>query len=223
MVNIELPLHIGLNGMSTIIETLGIQLQYSETPIQLQTFLVPDMITLFQNSIQYKEGVPQDTVNVRISNRESLILGLVQIFKHNAFVTDMSVEQPLFDHLSEGLAVELSRHLGLNAIASTVQIPTSDQLFRQIAESMLNDFDSSSQLRRYLFEQYFYQSPERFYPGKNEVYLPIPFASGDVLSFFLTLRFHDAYINGKSSLPLTNFLNGDDLPVVKFVVRFSFL
>ena len=221
MVNIELPLNITFDPTSSSIEVLGIELKYAETIIQLRTTLT-DMIAVFRNAIQFKEGDPQDTVDVSIRDRTSLVNALIQIFKTNMFVTDMSVPQPMIDYLSEALAVELSRNLGLNAIASFVQITPHEEVFSGLAESIVSNIESTPLLRQFLYEQYLHQSPERFFPGKDDVYAPIPFAEGDLLSFFLTLRFQEAAINGNEGLLLTNFLQEQEMPVVKCIVRFSF-
>jgi hypothetical protein len=221
MVNIELPIHIGVDTFQSSIEVLGIRLQYKETPVQLKTTLV-NKIAVFRNSFQFKEGVPQDTVNVVIQQKDVLLEHMVDIFKYNMFTTDMSVEQPFVDHLSEALAVELSKYLGLNAIASTVTIPMTDEVLMSLSQSILQEFESSQYLRQFLYEQYLAQSPERFPPGKNDVYAAIPFEVEDTISFFLTVKFENAIINGNSSLPLSMFLTSAEQPVVKFVVQFSF-
>jgi hypothetical protein len=219
MVHIELPLHLGFDPVKSSVEVLGIELNYSETIIVVETSLT-DTLELFRRCIQFREGSPQDTVDVAIRDRTDFVNGLVQIFKSGPFVTDMSVEQPLLDYLSEALAVELSRSLGLNALASHVRITPHETVFNGLAESIVTSMETSPLLRQFLFEQYFRQSPDRFFPGKDDTYKPIPFAEGDLISFFLTLRFQNAYVN--ESLPLTDFLPEEEMPVVKCIVRFSF-
>ncbi len=221
MVRIDLPLHIGVDPFASSVEVLGIKLQYVEAPVVLESAL-SGMLGLFRNALQFREGDPQDTVDVAIRDRSGLVNALVDIFKGNAFVTDMSVEQPFLDHLSEALAVELSKQLGLNAISSSVQIPASDALFEGMAESLVSNIEASPLLRQFLYEQYFQQSPDRFPAGTDAVYAAIPFAEGDSLSFFLTVRFQEAIINGDAAMPLSMFMAEEDMPVVKFVVRFSF-
>jgi hypothetical protein len=77
-------------------------------------------------------------------------------------------------------------------------------------------------MRQLLYEQYLAESPERFPPGDNGQYAPIPFLAGDTLSFFLTMRFENSVINGNSQLRLSEFLEDSEMPIVKFAVRFSF-
>jgi hypothetical protein len=218
MVHIELPIHIQAGALATSLERLGITLQYTESPLQLNA-TIENAIATFQECIQYKEGVPQDTVTVSILNKTQLLQSLIHIFETTTFSTDISTKLLLADHLSAGLATELSKSLGLNAIRSDVQIPTTD-LFVGIANSLLSNMESSDMLRQYVYEQYLQQSPDRFYPGKNDVYAPIPFAAGDKLSFFLTLRFDAAIINGV--LPLVDVFTNDDIPLLKYIVTFSF-
>lgn len=222
MVNIELPIHIGVDPIHSSVEVLGKKLQYSETPVHLNTILTPEILHTFREAIQFREGRPQDTVDVAILDKTQLKDVLVQIFAYNVFITDMSVEQPLVDHLSEALAVELSKNLGLSAVGSLVLIPASDSLFYGIAESLIASIESSPQMRQFLYEQYLAESPERFPPGKNDQYAPIPFLAGDTLSFFLTMRFENSVINGNSQMRLSEFLEDGEMPIVKFAVRLSF-
>jgi hypothetical protein len=136
------------------------------------------------------------------------------------FVSDMSVELHLKDHLSAGLAIELSKSLGIGALAANVAITTTHYL-KGIAESLLQSFTTSPALPRYLVEQFMFQSPERFPPGNDDVFQPIPFREGDSLSFFLTLRFDSALIENTGHA-LTTFLSENELPEVRHVLRFSF-
>jgi hypothetical protein len=221
MVHIELPIHITAGAMDSSLERLGIELKYTETPVHLQVNM-DELVPFFQACFQYKKGMHQDTVNVDIHYREQLLEVLAIIFETLSFRTDMSVEQPFLDHLSEALGAELSKQLGLSAISSNVSISASPDLYQGIASSLLETFESSPLLRQFLFEQYLQQSPDRFFPGNNETYEPIPFAVGDTVSFFLTLNFQNSIINGGGGFSLLQFMDAADLPVVKFIVKFYF-
>ena len=223
MVNIELPIHIGVDPLNSSIEVLGIALKYSENPIHLTTHLPSAYMEQFRTLIQFKEGDPQDTVSVSILDVETLVATISQIFQHIPFETDMSVEQPFINHLSEGLAVELSKSLGLNAIASQVQIPATQMFYDGLSYSLVSNMDSSPLLLQLLYEQFLLQSPERFSPGSDAEYAPIPFDSGDTLSFFVVLRFDNCIINSNPALRLTDLIDSALIPVVKFAVRLSFL
>jgi hypothetical protein len=223
MVNINLPIHIVMDSMKSEIKVLGICLEYTETPCSLLTCLGEKMKQLFRASFQFKEGQPQETVNVQIMNRDNLINWLTYIFKNNQFATDASIEQYLIDQLSLALAAELTKNLGLCAVASHVYINDAESLFQGIAESLITNFENSQCLPQYLYEQFLKQSPERFPPGKDDEFAPIPFESGDCLSFFLTLYFNKSYINGDDNTSLNLFLKEEEIPVVKFIIRFQFL
>lgn len=223
MVNINLPIHISVDSMKSEIKVLGLCLNYTELPISLMTCLCEDMRQLFRSAFQFKEGQPQETVNVQIMNRNDLINWLICIFKNNQFTTDASTEQYLIDQLSIALAAELTKNLGLCAVASHVYINDTESLFRGIAETLITNFENSPVLPQYLYEQFLKQSPERFPPGKNDEFAPIPFESGDCLSFFLTLYFNKSYINGDCNMSLNLFLREEEIPVVKFIIRFHFL
>jgi hypothetical protein len=221
MVNITLPINIGADTYNSSIEVLGLSLQYSENPVPLETDIL-SKIDIFRSIFQFREGNPQETVDVSIQDRTLLVNTVFDILKTNTFITDMSVEQSFVDHISEAFAVELSKHLGLNAIGSFVEISNVDALISGISEGLVSNIESSSDMRQYLYEQYLQQSPDRFPPGADSQYAPIPFSEGDAISFFLTLTFGNTTINGNSNMKLSHFLLQEEIPVVKFVVKFYF-
>ncbi len=221
MVHILLPIQIVMGPLDSSVEVLGKSASFTDTPLQIQTTL-KDSLHIFQSIFQYREGQPQDTVDVGILDRSLLSATLQDIFKYNDFLTNTSVEQILVDHLSESLISALTTILGLNAARSVVLITPSQQLYSGMAESVIQVLESSPDLRQLLYEQFWLESPDRFLPGKNDTYQPIPFRSGDSFAFYLQLNFANAKINGDSNMPLTKFLSPSEIPQLRFIIIFNF-
>jgi hypothetical protein len=221
MVHILLPIQIVMGPLESSVEVLGKSASFTETPLQIQTTL-QNSIQIFQSIFQYREGQPQDTVDVGILDRSLLSTTLLNVFQYNAFLTNTSVEQILVNHLSELLIGSLTMVLGLNAARSIVLITPSQQLYSGMVESIIQVLEASSDLRQLLYEQFWLESPDRFLPGKNETYQPIPFQSGDSLAFYLQLNFANAKINGNSNMPLTKFLRSSEIPQLRFIIILNF-
>ncbi len=221
MVHILLPIQIIMGPLDSSIEVLGKSASFTQTPLQIQTTLT-NTLEVFQSIFQYREGSPQDTVDVGILDRNLLLETLKTIFQYNNFVTSSSVEQILLDHLSESLIASFTTVLGLNAARSFIYITPSQALYTGMAESVIQVLETSPDLRQLLYEQFWLESPERFLPGKNNTYQPIPFQSGDSLAFYLHLNFSNAKINGDSSMPLTKFLSPSDIPQLRFIIILNF-
>ncbi len=221
MVHILLPIQIVMGPLDSSVEVLGKSASFTQTPLQIQTTL-KDRTQLFQSIFQYREGSPQDTVDVGILDRNLLLETLKGIFEFNDFLTSSSVEQILVDHLSESLVAAFTTILGLNAARSLLYINPSQKLYTGMAESVIQVLETSPDLRQLLYEQFWLESPERFLPGKNDTYQPIPFQSGDSLAFYLQLNFSNATINGDPSMPLTKFLQPSDIPQLPFIIILNF-
>lgn len=223
MVHILLPIQIVMGPLDSSVEVLGKSAVFTETPLQIQTTLTKSIPT-FQSIFQYRGGSPQDTVDVdvQILNRPLLLDTLRHLFRYNDFLTSSSVEQRLLDHLSESLIASFTTILGLNAARSLVYITSSESLFTGMANSIIQVLESSSDLRQLLYEQFWSESPERFLPGKNDTFQPIPFQGGDSLAFYLHLNFSNATINGDSSMPLTRFLSPSEIPQLRFIIILNF-
>jgi hypothetical protein len=221
MVHITLPIEVTMGNVPSTMEVLGIQLAYSETPLQLQTTLAQSL-TKFRQIFQFREGVPQDTVNVQIRNSVLFIETLKTIFQANLFESNTSVPQLLSAHLSEMLVGELTKVLGLNAGRSLVNIVPTATFLNGVAEAVKQGFEHSEYLPQFLYEQYFKQSPDRFLPGKDDAWQPIPFETGDSLSFYLQLNFQQTYINGDPNLPLSNFLKSEEIPTLRCIIILNF-
>lgn len=221
MVHIFLPIQIVMGSLDSTVEVLGKSSTFIETPLQIQTTLTNSLAT-FQSIFQYREGEPQDTVDVGVLNKSLLLETLKHVFQFNDFLTSTSVEQILVDHLSESLVSEFTKILGLNAARSLLYITPSESLYTGMANSVIQVLENSSELRQLLYEQFLIESPERFLPGKNNMYQPIPFRSGDSLAFYLHLNFANATINGNISMPITKFLSVSDTPQLRFIIILNF-
>ena len=221
MVHILLPINIIMGNLSSSVEVLGLQLEYSDNPVPVETTL-QNSIQSLQNALQFREGNPQDTVDVQIRNRVAIFQVLKDAIENNGFQSDLSVQLYFLEHLENTFAGELGKLIGIDACRSFVQIPRTQDTYAGLIDSLLNAMDSNKDLRQYLYEQYFHESPERFGPGRDDQWQPIPFASGDKLSFYITLNFADTFING-TELTLSDFYEntGVPTPVVRFIVIFN--
>jgi hypothetical protein len=220
MVNIQLPIEVVVGSFDSSIEVLGIESTYVDQPLQLLTTL-SNTISNLRSILQFKEGVPQDTVNVGILNRPLFISVLGEIFADNDFITNTSVEQVFLDHVSEALAGELTKVLGLNAARSLVYITPTQTVFTKLAEALVKALEDSADLRQYLYEQFLRQSPERFQPGPDADWAPIPFETGDSLSFYIRFTFTHTCINGDPTMPLSRFIPANEMPTTRFIVIFN--
>lgn len=210
-----------MGNVPSSVEVLGLQLQYSDTPVPVETTLQNSLQAL-RYAIQYREGDPQDTVDVQIRDRPGILGVLASAIENNAFISDLSVELFFLEHLENTFAGELGKLIGLDACRSFVQIPRTADVYTGLIDALLNSFETNSDLRQYLYEQYYAESPERFPAGCDEEWQPIPFESGDKLSFYLTLDFAQTYING-SEITVGDFYKntGFPTPIVRFIVIFN--
>jgi hypothetical protein len=221
MVHILLPINIIMGNLPSSVEVLGLKLEYSDNPVPVETTLQNSLHSL-QSALQFREGTPQDTVDVQIRNRSALFQVLKDAIENNGFQSDLSVQLYFLEHLENTFAGEMAKLIGLDACRSLVGIPRTQEMYTGLIDSLLNAIDSNKELRQYLYEQYFYESPERFSPGPDDEWQPLPFASGDKLSFYITLNFADTYING-TEYTLRDFYEntGVPTPVVRFIVIFN--
>ena len=210
-----------MGNLSSSVEVLGLQLRYTDTPVPVETTLQNSLQSL-KAALQFREGDPQDTVDVQIRDRSAIFQVLKDAIENNGFMTDLSVELFFLEQLENTFAGELGRLIGIDACRSFVQIPRTQDTYTGLIDSLLNAIDSNKDLRQYLYEQYFHESPERFLPGPDDQWQPIPFESGDKLSFYITLNFADTYING-TEYTLSSFYEntGVPTPVVRFIVIFN--
>lgn len=221
MVHIQLPINIVMGNVSSSVEVLGIKLQYIDTPVQIETIL-ENSIESLKNALQFREGDPQDTVDVQIRNRNDIFDILKTSIESNMFISDLSVELLFLEHIENTFAGELGKLIGISACSSYIEIPRSQNTYIGLINSILDTIENNKDLRQYLYEQYFNESPDRFLPGLDNEWQPIPFASGDKLSFYITLNFAETYING-TELTISNFYKdtGISPPVVRFIVVFN--
>ncbi len=210
-----------MGNVPSSVEVLGLQLQYSDTPVPVETTLQNSLHSL-RYAIQYREGVPQDTVDVQIRDRPGISTVLTTAIENNKFISDLSVELFFLEHLENTFAGELGKLIGLDACRSLVQIPRTQDIYTGLIDALLNTFEANRDLRQYLYEQYFAESPERFPAGRDDEWQPIPFETGDKLSFYLTLDFSQTYING-SETTIGEFYKNTTIPTptVRFIVIFN--
>jgi hypothetical protein len=215
-VSVVLPIDVSMD-METSAEMVGATVRFRERGVVIETELINSIDTL-RNQIQYKEGVPQDTVDVGILDPTGFRELLESTFRVNLFRTSTSEDLYFFDHVSEELSAQLTRVLGLNAASSYVQIQPNEASLSGVANALVTALLESYTLRGLLYEQYFLQSPDRFEgPGDDAVYKPIPFESGDSLAFSLSIGFQSATINN-TSVRLSSLLPPTFEPMIRFTV-----
>ena len=221
MVDIILPIEINVGDTPTTVEVIGVCISYTDTPLQIVSKL-ENSINELRSLIQFKDrkNEPPVYVDVSVGSKEQFMIFFTNIFTNDYFQSNTSVENlHLIEHLSAGLAAELSRQLGLNAIGSLCEIESPENVYKGIAENMYKALTDSELLRNYLYEQLFAKSPERFFPGKDDTYKPLPFEPGDRLSFYLQLKFENSRINNVMTF---HTWKNAYIPSVKFIVEFHF-
>lgn len=217
MVHIILPIEIGVGAFGSAVEVLGKIATFTETPLQIAMSCI-DVVSAFRTAFQYKEGVPQDTVNVQIRDTALLQNTLVDLFMNADCVTNTSVEQILVDHLSDSLIGHFTTILGLHAATSLVTITPTEEFYNGLAGSLVQALQTNSEMRQILYEQFLTAAPERFSPGKDDTFQPIPFEAGDSLAFYLQLTFTNAVINGNPNMPLSMFLGDEEMPNLRHII-----
>lgn len=217
MVHIVLPIEIGVGAFGSAVEVLGKIATFTETPLQIAMRCI-DVVSAFRSAFQYREGVPQDTVNVQIQNSSLLHDTLVDLFINADCVTNTSVEQVLVDHLSESLIGHFTTVLGLQAATSLVTITPTEEFYNGLAGSLVQALQSNADMRQILYEQFLTAAPERFSPGKDDTFQPIPFEAGDSVAFYLQLTFTNAVINGNPNMPLSMFLDTEEMPNLRHII-----
>jgi hypothetical protein len=216
MINIVLPIELDVGGLGSSMEVLGKIITFSETPLQISVSCL-NTLDILRSTIQFKEGNPQETVDVQIVNESQLREKLINIFKFSDCVTNTSIEQILLNILSESLVGHFTNILGLNAARSLIYITPTEELYYGLANSLLSILQKDSDMRQYIYEQYFNTAPERFFPGKDDAFKPIPFEVGDSLAFYLQLSFANAKINGET-MYLSDFLSEDEMPTLRHII-----
>lgn len=217
MVHIILPIEIGVGAFGSDVEVLGKIATFTEIPLQIAMSCI-DVVSVFRAVFQYREGVPQDTVNVQIQDAPLLHETLIDLFVNADCVTNTSVEQILVDHLSDSLIGHFTTVLGLQAATSLVTITPTEEFYNGLAGSLVQALQSNTEMRQILYEQFLTGAPERFSPGKDDTFQPIPFEAGDSVAFYLQLTFTNAVINGDPNMPLSMFLGADEMPNLRHII-----
>lgn len=185
--DINIPIEVTLDTCSAIVEVVGKTAKFI-SPAEKKIETVISSASLIKSCIQYKEGDPENTVNVRINNKNELIQCITNGLKNTAFHTSVSMSLTLSEHLDELMTIRFNRLIGLKATSGIINVKLTDETLLAISTSLINTLDSADLLRQYIFEQLFALYPERFEgPGLDDTYKQIPFQSGDSITFYLVM------------------------------------